>query len=76
MKKILTILIALVLSLPVFASCGQVSLTLDETSIELVMYEEYELQFKVKGAKKDDVYGNRPLRKRCSSRTGNSRPCA
>ena len=55
MKKILTILIALVLSLPVFASCGQVSLTLDETSIELVMYEEYELQFKVKGAKKDDV---------------------
>lgn len=55
MKKILSILICFVLLLPVFASCGAVSLTLEEKSLELAMYEEYELSFRVKGADRTDV---------------------
>lgn len=55
MKKLLAILIALVMCLPIFSACGEVSMSVAEKSLEMQMYEEYELDVKLGGLDASDV---------------------
>ncbi len=54
-KKLLTVLLALVLSLPVLSSCGEVKFTMSDADLQMAMYEEHDLSFKLKGADKSDI---------------------
>ncbi|MCI8595590.1 MAG: Ig domain-containing protein [Clostridia bacterium] len=54
-KRLLTVLLALVLSLPVLSSCGEVKFSLEETDLQMPMYEEHDLSFKLEGADRSDI---------------------
>ena len=54
-KRLLTVLLALVLSLPVLSSCGEVKFSLEETDLQMPMYEEHDLSFKLDGADRSDI---------------------
>ena len=55
MRKLLTMLLICVLCMPVFSSCGSIKLSFDETTLDIKMYEEYDLTVTLKGAEAEDV---------------------
>lgn len=55
MKKLLTVLLLFVMCFPTLSACGPVSLSFAENSIEMQMYEEYDLNVTLNGADKSDI---------------------
>ena len=55
MRKLLATLLICVLCIPALSSCGSTKLSFDETTLDIKMYEEYDLTVTLKGAEAEDV---------------------
>lgn len=55
MRKLLATLLICVLCIPALSSCGGVKLSVHETTLDMKMYEEYDLTVKLKGAEAEDI---------------------